>query len=548
MVLLDYPQIGERLRHFSSTDVIKERDHPLSVTRFESPIERDVDGLPPSTSEDKELALAFKRGEKGAYQAIYERHSARVQGVCRRMLLSPDDAAEASQETFLKVYQALNRFNGRYQLGAWITRIATNVCLDHLRATARRPTTWASVEELDEKELPRRLALEEEPETFFIKKTEGRRVYKVLQSLPPMHRAAIVLRDFEGLPYCEIALALDITESQVKALLHRARGGFKKSWATSGLAAFLPWNLLDRFRRPESALVDQAHAAASSASHIVQAAGPTANLAATCSMALQQCGQAFTERFATAVTALIVGTAAISSGVAASSPAEPVVETAPDDSHERAARAFVRSTGATKEDIKKKSVTSVPVAPSEPAPDEPAPAEEPEPVETPIVSGSGDEDGEGGVSEQEPNPTYPPVAPAVGWERGVPISPTAPTSNGMKLDCATKVFTQQLETTIQDGDTSYPAAVNIDIDTTATLNLTVWKYDQEITYNGGAPQLVASGPGRDTVWSMGGSYSADGGRDPRGVGLPVYGRFTLRLSLDCVASVVKAEYLGLTAD
>ncbi|MEA2517120.1 MAG: hypothetical protein QOG16_958, partial [Actinomycetota bacterium] len=274
-------------------------------------------GVPQGVEEDKELALAFKRGEKGAYQAIYDRHSSRVHGVCRRMLPTPDDAAEAAQETFLKVYQALNRFNGRYQLGAWITRIATNVCLDHLRASARRPTVWASVEELDEKELPRLARFDDEPEAFVIKKSEGRRVYKVLGELPPLHRAAIVLRDFEGLPYCEIAIALGITEPQVKALLHRARCAFKRSWATTGVAALLPWNLLERFRRPDSLFIDHVHAAASSASQVAQAAAPTANVAVSCSIALQQCGQVLTERLATTVAALLVSTAAISSGVAA---------------------------------------------------------------------------------------------------------------------------------------------------------------------------------------------------------------------------------------
>jgi RNA polymerase sigma-70 factor (ECF subfamily) len=53
------------------------------------------------------------------------------------MLGNPDDAKDAEQETFLRTYKALARFNGRYRVGAWITRIATNVCLDHLRARAR---------------------------------------------------------------------------------------------------------------------------------------------------------------------------------------------------------------------------------------------------------------------------------------------------------------------------------------------------------------------------------------------------------------------------
>src|SRR5689334_9645143 len=91
-------------------------------------------------TEDKDLAIAFKNGELGAYDAIYGRYSDRVNGVCRRMLGQSEDAKEASQEVFLRVYQALPRFNGRYQLGAWITRIATNVCLDQIRGRNRKPS------------------------------------------------------------------------------------------------------------------------------------------------------------------------------------------------------------------------------------------------------------------------------------------------------------------------------------------------------------------------------------------------------------------------
>lgn len=496
--------------------------------------------------------MAFKRGEKGSYQAIYERHSARVHGVCRRMLLSREDAAEASQETFLKVYQALDRFNGRYQLGAWITRIATNVCLDHLRASARRPTAWAPLEELDEKDLPRQIRLEEEPESFIIKKTEGSRVFKVLRSLPPLHRAAIVLRDFEGLSYCEIAAALGMSESQVKALLHRARKGFKRSWSTGGLAAVLPWNLVARLRRGDVGLSEHVNTAATSAGPMANVAGSAANVAANCSIALQQCGQAIGERFATAMTALVVGTAAISTGVATSSPAAPVdaglKASAQDSPSEMKASVLGKKTrlkrgqepaphrGAAQEPVAEPRASSAPV---------PKPTTSPTTAPAPAPTGGA---GAGPKPTPSSEPTYAPVAPAIGWERGGVIPATVPTSNVMALDCAAKTFTQRLETTVHDGDASYPGLVDVALSGSMRLDLTVWKYDQEIVYNGGSPRVVVSGSGRDTVWTMSGSYAANGAHDPRQVHLPLYGRFNLRLGLDCLASVIKSELLTLSAD
>src|ERR671918_2414499 len=83
----------------------------------------------------------------------------------------------------------------------------------------------------------------ENPESIHIRRADGRRIGRLLASLSPLHRAAIVLRDFEGLSYEEIGAALEMTDSQVKALLHRARKGFRRSWDAGRLAALapLPW-------------------------------------------------------------------------------------------------------------------------------------------------------------------------------------------------------------------------------------------------------------------------------------------------------------------
>jgi RNA polymerase sigma-70 factor, ECF subfamily len=183
------------------------------------------------------LALAFQRGDHEAYETIYELYAPRVESVCFRMLGDSFDAQEAAQETFLRVYQSLPRFNGRYHLGAWIARIATNICLDHIRSRARKPSDATPLEILDLESDPADVS---DPEHLYIRNTEARRVKRVLASLPPLHRAAIVLRDFEGLCYQDIASALDLTETQVKALIHRARKGFRKTWNGGGLAALLP--------------------------------------------------------------------------------------------------------------------------------------------------------------------------------------------------------------------------------------------------------------------------------------------------------------------
>ncbi|MDQ3766159.1 MAG: sigma-70 family RNA polymerase sigma factor [Actinomycetota bacterium] len=258
------------------------------------------------SDKDRDLTLSFQRGEPDAYQCIYNRYLWSVYDVCYRILGNRDDAQEATQEAFLKVYQALGRFNGSYRLGPWIIRIATNVSLDHLRLRKRRPQDSVSIDALHQE--PRAYA--EGPEQILMERAEGDKVRQVLSSLPPAHRAAIVLRDYEGLTYREIALNLGISESQVKALLHRARKRFKRTWVP---APFLfPGHLLDRLRD---------HALTSRASDgLMGTTSPVANLASagtsvTSSGLLEHVAGIASERIAPMVAAAVIGAATVGATV-----------------------------------------------------------------------------------------------------------------------------------------------------------------------------------------------------------------------------------------
>ncbi|MEA2434211.1 MAG: hypothetical protein QOG54_1668 [Actinomycetota bacterium] len=361
------------------------------------------------SSEDKELTLAFKRGEDGAYQAIYDRYHSRVHGVCKRMLSNVDDAAEASQETFLRVYQALGRFNGRYQLGPWVTRIATNVCLDHLRSRSRRPSDPVP-SELFEYELDQE-ADQHGPEALVIRNSESRQVRRVLAKLPPMHRAAIVLRDFEGLSYEEVAIALGVTDPQAKALIHRARQNFKRSWSSSIVAGFVSFRNLF---------------------HRIKEFGPTASEQVATSVTASSCVSATAaERICAAAAAVIIGggvasgvvghgatamssesavsshssTGAVSPLLAALKGDQPSVHIRP--AH-RSDKAVAKKKGTTKG-----APATDPVA--QPVPD-PVPTPVPAPSETaspepPEDDGSGGED-PNGTPNPEPSPSVAPGDPA----------------------------------------------------------------------------------------------------------------------------------------
>ena len=170
---------------------------------------------------DRELVRTFQRGDESAYEEIYGRYRDRVYSVCFRMLGRAPEAEEATQETFLRAYQALGRFNGRYYLGAWLSRIAANVCLDLLR-TRSRTTLVALPDDLEDRET------EPGPEDVVV--GDHPRLEAAIDSIQPLHASALRLRAVQGLSHQEMAHHLAMTPSQVKALLHRARASLRRAW------------------------------------------------------------------------------------------------------------------------------------------------------------------------------------------------------------------------------------------------------------------------------------------------------------------------------
>src|SRR5918999_3003934 len=139
---------------------------------------------------DRELVLAFQAGEDDAFDHLYQRHHARVTGVCRRMLGNVNDAEEAAQETFLRAFEALHRFNGRFQVGPWLARIATNVCVDHLRSRGRAHLVALPADGAE-------LSIEEGPESLITRRDP--RLRRAIRDLQPTHARALLMRTLEGL-------------------------------------------------------------------------------------------------------------------------------------------------------------------------------------------------------------------------------------------------------------------------------------------------------------------------------------------------------------
>jgi RNA polymerase sigma-70 factor (ECF subfamily) len=167
-----------------------------------------------------------------AVQADLEQHRAELTGFCYRMLGSAFDADDAAQETLVKAWQGLDRFEGRSAVRSWLYRIATNVCLDQLRSKQRRalPMDLSSpVPSTSDPGTPLPEAtwlepLPTDPADRAVQQDGIRLAFvAALQHLPPRQRAVLLLREVLCWQASEVAELLDTTVASVNSALQRAR-------------------------------------------------------------------------------------------------------------------------------------------------------------------------------------------------------------------------------------------------------------------------------------------------------------------------------------
>ena len=165
----------------------------------------------PQDQDDGAVVARCLRGDTAAFGLLVERYERVLFSVALRMLGDAEDARDATQDAFVKVYQRLGDYNAEYRFFSWIYRILTNECLNALRA--RRPqqpdvpetsTTSGALETLE---------LEERRQA----------VQNAIAALPPDYRDVLILRHFAELSYEEVADTLAIPLKTVKSRLYTAR-------------------------------------------------------------------------------------------------------------------------------------------------------------------------------------------------------------------------------------------------------------------------------------------------------------------------------------
>jgi RNA polymerase sigma-70 factor (ECF subfamily) len=176
-------------------------------------------------ADEKRLIEACIQGEDKAYRELYRRHGQRVYQLAFRYFNNPDDAADITQETFMRIYRSIATYRSEAKLSTWIHRIAVNLCLDELRRRKRNNEMSMDAHLLTEEgEMELQL---KDPSPGPHQQTESlhrmEALKKHLASLPDEQKTAVILRDINNLSYQEIAKILECNLGTVKSRINRGR-------------------------------------------------------------------------------------------------------------------------------------------------------------------------------------------------------------------------------------------------------------------------------------------------------------------------------------
>jgi RNA polymerase sigma-70 factor (ECF subfamily) len=204
---------------------------PSALVATELEREDDADGeLAGRASSAASAALGHTRETEELFAQLYQQYEQAIYSYVYRLLGDPEDALDFTQDAFVKAYRKLPETlaKGNFQAQAWLYRIATNVCLDELRH--RKLLKWQPWENFISLFHPSQVA-RDNPERDAMQSETKHEVELVLDKLSERYRIALVLREYHGLGYEEIADVMGTTRTAVKTLLLRARESFRLHYA-----------------------------------------------------------------------------------------------------------------------------------------------------------------------------------------------------------------------------------------------------------------------------------------------------------------------------
>jgi len=185
-------------------------------------------------STDEELVARSRGGDLESFNQLVLRWERPIYALAYRVIGREEDARDVAQETFLRAFRALSGFKGQAKFSSWLYRITLNLCRDWIRRERRTPVAQMP-EGLDLIEMAGEATPSESIEDLVARKEIGRAVARAMATLPEEQRTAIILKEYHGLTFQEIADLLDCPLSTVKTRLYQGLSVLRKQLDRAGV-------------------------------------------------------------------------------------------------------------------------------------------------------------------------------------------------------------------------------------------------------------------------------------------------------------------------
>lgn len=172
---------------------------------------------------DQQLVQRAQRGDLRAFDLLVLKYQGRIAALVSRYLSDAGEVEDVTQEAFIKAYRALGKFRGDSAFYTWLYRIAANAAKNHLVAKGRRPGADATIEDAEGFDEGGMLSESASPEALAMGGELAEVVESALNALPDELKAALMLREFDGLSYDDIADVLGCPVGTVRSRIFRAR-------------------------------------------------------------------------------------------------------------------------------------------------------------------------------------------------------------------------------------------------------------------------------------------------------------------------------------
>ncbi len=185
-------------------------------------------------SSDEELVARSMGGDLDSFNQLVLRWERPIYALAYRVIGREEDARDVAQETFLRAFRALKGFKGQAKFSSWLYRITLNLCRDWMRRQRRTPVAQMP-EGIDLVELAGEETPSESLDDLIGRRQLGRAVSKAMAMLPEEQRTAIILKEYHGLTFQEIADLLDCPLSTVKTRLYQGLSVVRKQLQAAGV-------------------------------------------------------------------------------------------------------------------------------------------------------------------------------------------------------------------------------------------------------------------------------------------------------------------------